>query len=517
MLSQNRKTERTAYLLVCLLIECLCLWIAYSTPYGLDDWAWGLPYGWRMFLTGGLNSRYVGNLLEIIVTRSFFLKVVLHGTLGMLLPVASARVIERIAAGTEENSSYSLRLKLLSLAAFLFGSIPVVVWRETCGWVGGFSNYGLASFLLVCWQYLMFSTVRNKELKAGAGQLLLFGLFGVCLQLVLENVTIYALAATFLVLLTEWIRQKKCPTRLLTLFIGCAVGTALMFSSNIYTSLRNTGYAVGQFRSLSFSWDDSIVQILKTFYQRFVYFYPGNIWGNNWVVCCTICLLLLVSASRQKPFLRVLSCMFCLCFAAYFVFARFFGPIETYLSRWNEVLTQRLHLLFFCGVLLMLFLFRWKDGEARKTLIFLWISVPGVILPLIAVKMVTYRYFFCSDLFLIEFALALLAYEAASLRARLSRALTVILGVALVAVCVQRFVIYAQIGEGKRERDLLIQQARDGEITRLYFPELPHSEYLWTNEPPDGSEQVKFFRQYYGIPAGVEMSNLPFDGMDLET
>ena len=511
MLKQNRKTEKTAYLLVCLLIECLCLWIAYSTPYGLDDWAWGLPYGWRMFLTGGLNSRYVGNLLEIIVTRSFFLKVLLHGTLGVLLPVASARVIARIAAGTEESGSYSLRLKLLFLAAFLFGTIPVAVWRETCGWVGGFSNYGFASFLLVCWQYLLFSAVQNREQKAGAGRLLLFGLFGACLQLVLENVTIYALAATFLALLTEWIRRKKCPSRMLALFIGCAIGTALMFSSSIYTSLRNTGYAVGQFRSLSFSWDDGIVQILKTFYKRFVYFYPGDIWGNNWAACCAICLLLLVPASRQKPLLRALSFLFCLGFAVCFVFARFFGPIETYLSCWNEVLTQRLHLLFFWGVLLMLFLFRWESGGTRKTLVFLWLSVPGVILPLIAVKMVTYRYYFCSCLFLVEFALALLAYEAASLRPRLSRALTVVLGVALAAVCVQRFMIYAQIGEGKRERDLLIQQARDGEISRLYFPELPHSEYLWTNEPPDGSEQVGFFREFYRIPDEVEMSNLPFD------
>ena len=517
MLEQNRKTEKTAYLLVCLLIECLCLWIAYSTPYGLDDWAWGLPYGWRMFLTGGLNSRYVGNLLEVIVTRSFFLKILLHGTLGMLLPVASSRVIERIAAETEENGSYSLRLKLLFLAAFLFGTIPVAVWRETCGWVGGFSNYGLASFLLVCWQYLLFSAVRNREKRVTLCQLLLYGLFGVCLQLVLENVTIYALTATFLALLTEWIRRKKCPFRLLALFTGCVIGTVLMFSSSIYTSLRDTGYAVGQFRSLSFSRDDGIVQILKTFYQRFIYFYPGDIWGNNWVACCAICLLLLVPASRQKPFLRVLSYLFCLGFALYFVFARFFGPIETYLSRWNEVLTQRLHLLFFWGVLLQIFLFRWPNTGTRKTLAFIWISVPGVILPLIAVKMVTYRYYFCSCLFLIEFVLALLAVEYGNLRPRSSKALTVVLGVALTAVCVHHFVIYAQIGEGKRERDLLIQQARNGEISRLYFPELPHSEYLWTNEPPDGSEQVKFFRQYYGIPAEVEMSNLPFEDMDPET
>lgn len=517
MIRQEGKTEKTAYLLVCLLIESLCLWIAYSTSYGLDDWAWGLPYGWRMFLTGGLNSRYVGNLLEIIVTRSFFLKVLLHGTLGMLLPVASASLAGRVAGETEGTGSGSRRLTLLLLAAFLFLTIPVAVWRETCGWVGGFSNYGLAAFLLICWQGLLMNAVEKREQKAGAGRLVLYGLFGVCIQLVLENITIYVLTATFLAGLIELLRRKKCPARLLALFIGCVLGTALMFSSGIYTKLVNTGYAVGQFRALSFQWEDGIVQILKTFYQRFVYFYPADIWGNNWVACCTICLLLLVPASRQKPFLRVLSFLFCLGFAAYFVFARFVGPIEAYLSRWNEVLTQRLHLLFFWGVLLIILLFRWQNRGARKTLAFLWLSVPGTILPLLAVKMVTYRYFFCSDLFLIEFALALLAFEYPSLQPRRSNTLTAVLGVVLAAVCVHRFVIYAQIGEGKRERDLLLEQAGNGEISRLYFPELPHSEYLWTNEPPDGSEQVKFFRVFYGIPDRVEMSNLPFDGMDPET
>jgi hypothetical protein len=81
----------------------------------------------------------------------------------------------------------------------------------------------------------------------------------------------------------------------------------------------------------------------------------------------------------------------------------------------------------------------------------------------------------------------------------------------LAAVGIHRFVVYAQIGEGKKERDFRIQQAIEGRITRLYFPELPHSEYLWLTEAPDGSEQIGFFRQFYKIPDEVEMSNLPFD------
>ena len=501
------RKENTAYLVLCLAIEFLCLWIAWHTPYGVDDWAWGVGYGMRMFLNGGLNSRYVGNLFEIIVTRSFFLKVLLHGTLGMLLAVASARLAERFAGGEDGKR----RLTLLMLASFLFLTIPLAVWRETCGWVGGFSNYGLAAFLLICWQGLLRNIFDAGDQKAGVGRLLLYGLFGASLQLVLENVTVYAFAVTALAVVYMLLRRKKCPARLLALFAGCVAGTALMFSSSIYTSLLNTGYAVGQFRALSFRWEDGIIGILKVFYQRFVYFYPDDIWGNNWVACCAVCLMMLIPAARQKPLFRAGSVMFCLGFGVYFVFARFFGPLENYLPIWNEVLTQRLNLLFFWGVLLLIFLFRWNGRGTRWTLAFIWVSVPGVILPLIAVKMVTYRYFFCSNLFLIEFSLALLAYEYASLRPHLSRVFTLLLGLALAAVCVHRFVIYAQIGEGKRDRDLKIQQAVNGEISRLYFPELPHSEYLWANEPADGSEQVGFFKQFYGIPKEVEMSNLPFE------
>ena len=488
-------------------IEILCLWIAFCTPYGIDDWAWGIDYGMRMFLTGELNSRYIGNLFEIIVTRSFFLKTILHGTLGALLPIASAHVIDKLV---DENRNDRRQLDLLLLSAFLFLTIPIAVWKETWGWVAGFSNYGLAVFLLICWQRLLQNAVQKREQKAKIGVLLPYTVFGVCIQLVLENVTIYVLPVTVLVALNDVIRRKKWSRRLLALLLGCLIGTALMFSSNIYPMLLNTGHA-GQYRALSFQPEDSILQILRQFYQRFVFFYPADLWGNNWVLCCSICLLLLIPAFRQRSFVRALSSLFCLSFVIYFIFVRFCGPLENFVPIWNEVLTQRLNLLFFWGVFLMIFVFQWNTEGARMTLAFLWLSVPGVILPLVTVKMVTFRYFFCSNLFLIEFALAVLACEYTALCPRLTKALTVTLCTMLAAVGIHRFVVYAQIGEGKKERDFRIQQAIEGRITRLYFPELPHSEYLWLTEAPDGSEQIGFFRQFYKIPDEVEMSNLPFD------
>jgi len=269
---------------------------------------------------------------------------------------------------------------------------------------------------------------------------------------------------------------------------------------------------MGGFRALSFDRGDSLFSILQQLYKRFVYFYPADIWGNNWVICCTICLFLLIPCFRQRLLVRIPFVLFCVAFFIYFLIARFFGPLENCLPAWNEVLSQRMNLLFFWGVLLIIFLFRWNGEKTKQLLIFLWLSVPAIILPLVAIKVITYRYYFCSNLFLIEFALALLACEFGRLNSRLAKGLPVIICLALVGTVFQRFVIYAQIGVGKRDRDARIQQARDGEITRLYFPELPHSEYLWLIEAPDGSEQVPFFREFYRIPDGVEMSNLPDEG-----
>ena len=294
--------------------------------------------------------------------------------------------------------------------------------------------------------------------------------------------------------------------------VGYEIGLFLYLLHAAFQTIHNRRRsAMGGFRAFSFDRKAGILSILRQLCQRFIYFYPADIWGNNWVICCTICLLLLITGVRQKPFVRFFSALFCIGFIIYFLFVRFYGPLENHLPGWNEVRTQWVNLLFFWGVLLMVFLFQWNAKRAKRFLIFLWLSVPGVLLPLIAVKVITFRYYFCTNLFLIEFALALLASEYSAFDPRLLKVLSILVSISFIAVLIQRFTIYAQIWEGKKDRDARIQQARNGEITRLYFPELPHSEYLWIVEAPDGSEQVPFFREFYQIPDEVEMSNLPFE------
>lgn len=191
----------------------LYVWFFSKTPYGLDDWSWGSDYGMRMFLTGGLNSRYVGNLLEIIVTRSQFLKAVLLGAIAASISLFIVLTMTKFQSFIQTSLSLSVKsdslpTTLLLLSNILFLTLPIDVWQQTFGWIAGFSNYGLAVFFLVGFQLLLFRAVfldkPNDSLTVKLG----YFIFSICIQLVLENMSIYVFCADFIILIILQLKKK---------------------------------------------------------------------------------------------------------------------------------------------------------------------------------------------------------------------------------------------------------------------------------------------------------------------
>ena len=485
----------------------LYLWIFSQTPYGQDDWAWGIDYGMRMLLTGGINSRYVGNLLEVIVTRSVFLKAVLPGLIAALIPFFMVVFVRTVTQPGQALRGKADRLPeaMLLLSNILLLTIPIDVWQETYGWIAGFSNYNLAIFFLSVFLVLVFRVILSENPHLSVPVILGYFIFSICIQLVLENMTVYIFLVDFLFLIL--VRKNKPARRLvLLMLVANAIGLAIMFSSSIYDSLVNTGNAVGGYRTLSFDIHDGIFNVFLVLNQRFVYFYPNNVFGNNWLICTLISILLFFLCGRGSRWVKYAVRIFAFFFALYFVFTRFCGPLEDYISRWNIVLTQWLNLLFFWGVLLSVILLPWEGTHLKRILIFIWLSVLGIVLPLVAVKIVGSRYFLFSSFFLVEFCLFLFA-DVYTHWHKQSRFIDYIVLFAFLFVGIHRFSIYYDIGQGKKEREALIRAAQNGETDRLYFTDLPHNEYIEINEPLDGSEHVRYFRKFYNLPDSVEMHN----------
>ena len=494
----------------------LYIWIFSNTPYAAaDDWWWGLDHGMREFLTGSANSRYVSNFLEIIVTRSVFLKAVLHGLIATAIPFFIAVLVKtrtRYGADLSEKEN-RLPETVLLLSNILLLTIPMDVWQDAYGWIGAFSNFGFAVCFLGAFQLLISRIVLDEVPCFSWGTGLGYFLFGICIQLVLENMTIYVFLVDFLLLIVMMIGKRgKAAKRLMLLMLaGNAIGLFIMFSSNIYESLLHSGSAVNGYRKLSFDLNDSLHSIFLLLNNRFVYFYPNRIFGNNWLICSLICGLLFFLGGRGKKLVRFGIRVFALFYFVYFVFVRFCGPLENYTLHWNEMRTQWLNLLFFWGVFLSVLLLPWKGADTRKILIFVWLSVLGIVLPLIAVKLIFSRYFLFSSFFLVEFGMFLFA-ESYRDWGKGQRVAECLILAAYLLVAAHRFSVYYDISRGLSERKALIRAAQNGEIDRLYFEELPHSEYVAVSEPADDSKgAVAAFKEFYKIPDSVMFYNSPED------
>ena len=399
---KDQKTEKGfSPLFYCLLLSSVILyiWIFANTLYWIaDDLFWGLPNGLAVFLTGSVNSRYVSNLLEVIVTRSVFLKAVLHGLIAAAIPFFITALVRRVMAGPGlalSEKADRLPEAVLLLSNVLLLTLPMEVWQDTYGWIAAFSNYGLAVFFLAAFQRLIsrifLDEVPGFSWPAGIGYLL----FGICIQLVLENMTVYVFLVDFLLLIIMMIEKRsKAAKRLMLLMLaGNAIGLIIMFSSGIYQSLLSSGTAVNGYRTLTVDLHDSLINIFIFASNRFMYYYPHRAFGNNWVICSLICVLLFLLAGRGKRLVRVGVRLFTAFFFAYFVFTHSYGLLEDHISRWSEMYTRWLNMLFFWGVFLAVLLLPWKGARMRIILIFVWLSVVVIIAPLVVIKLIWPRYF----------------------------------------------------------------------------------------------------------------------------
>ena len=81
------------------------LWLAVQIPYTHDDWDWGLPIGVRHLLTADINSRYLGNLIVVVLTRSPLLKTLAMGLGLSLIPLFAAELALSLRSGDGDAGS----------------------------------------------------------------------------------------------------------------------------------------------------------------------------------------------------------------------------------------------------------------------------------------------------------------------------------------------------------------------------------------------------------------------------
>ncbi len=481
-----------------IVMQIFYLWIAHRIPYAHDDWDWGLQEGIRHYFAADYDSRYAGNLVEIIITRSPVLKTILMSLTFTMIPLAASRTAAGAAGrNTSPNSD------LMQTGFFLFGSLmflllPREIWRQTNGWIAAFSNYTISGFLLLIYYLILLhnETSENSEKsrpRAGAGYLF----FGVLIQLFLENLTLYFVVFSVFFLLIH--RNHPLKYRLLPLLSGTLLGTVIMFSSNIYPTLIRTGYEKVAVRHLTYMPGQPFHYFILECARRFLRdFIPQLVSCNSFLMGSIAALMAtaLISDACKKDLFRGLGGI-STGFSIYYYLGKrpASRPLLTAIDCFFIVLV-------FAEILL---LFR-REPRQMFWLLVLWISPCIIVSPMLVVSSAPPRVFYSPYICYMVFALLLLYLQAPRVPRICAAVLYILLVLALLKTGAHWTGIYGPIGQHIREREQRIETAVLNGSSQIIFSKFPHSDYLWYQDPIQKKPWwTARFKRFYHIPENIDI------------
>jgi len=216
------KSTQTALLSVALFVAFALL--SYLFPYTGDDWGWGSQIGLDRLANrfADYNGRYAGNLLVLALTRSKTLSMLVMGVSFVGVCLLPARF-----ASSGSLSAYAF-------GALLFLLLPREIFAQAVAWTSGFSNY-VPPILLTM---LYFVAVKNvfDENPPGYNRFLSVpvAVTGFASALFMENVTLFNIGASLLIIAGVYLRFKKVYLVHIVHFVSCVAGAVLMFSNSAY-------------------------------------------------------------------------------------------------------------------------------------------------------------------------------------------------------------------------------------------------------------------------------------------
>ena len=490
------------------------LWLAAQIPYMHDDWDWGLAPGLTHLIKADINSRYAGNLVEVILTRSPLLKTFFMAAVFTLIPYVMAEIVLLFLDRTlSEKDGGMTRSGVFVLANAVILLMPVTVWRQTCGWVAGFSNFVVSGLLLLLYFLLL---MRNRERmgeKTPAAVNGLLFVFGVLIQLFIENLAFYFFLASLFAVLRRVLKKERVGALLLCLLCGNALGLLLVFSSGVYRTLWETGKAIGGYRQLQIDREASVATILRRLFERVcTVVLPDTVKNSDPLPALILCGMLAVCLNRCRAkksgrlplILLALLHALLACYYVYLFFSVRYGfrlpVLEGLESRWSRLP----FVLYLVLITADLFCFFRRDRRSFSWLLAVWLSPLILLAPMAVINTLGPRSFFTSNICYTLFLLLLTVPLFAGMRRPFRRALGAAAVICLIACFARYGRVYAQIGSVVRERAAVIRSAQNGESDRIELPAFPHPWYLWFPDP--GGSRIAYFRAFYGIPEQVEFT-----------
>ena len=481
-----RKKQNLFYAVMFVVLFFLC-WLF---PYSGDDWAWGSQIGLDRLDTwfDNYSGRYFGNLIVLALTRSNLLKtVVMSLCIGGIIILVN-EITNRQKCG-------------FGLIALILVFMPVMLLRQAVVWTAGFSNYTTSIFLSLIYIYYV-KDIYYKKPKNQILPIIPLLLLGCANALIVENMTIYNVVLGVYVLVFTLVKYKRVYIQHISYLIGTVVGTVIMFSNSVYSSVTsgNDGYrtiAKGA-GIISRALDSYLTVIMR---EGFL---------NNYILLCcltAICLTVWFSIkakiSNKSRIVGYLSLFVMIGYTALSVMNRISCIEAAQIMVYLEGIATAFYIV---AIIAYVFILPFEMVEKVK-LLFILGSIGCMIAPLLVVTPIGSRCFFAPYVMFIYFAIELYSHfdDVSKERfANYSKVLAVIVAVGTLFL----FYIYGTIYKNQNERVEKAQvDAKNGK-TVVEVQELPYKYYVWCSDVYEETWETRF-KLFYDIDQNVKLKMIP--------
>lgn len=468
--------------------------LVYLFPYSGDDWAWGSQLGVERLETwfDNYNGRYLGNLLVMVLTRSELVNILLTAfslVCFCLFPKLFVR---------------SEKFLLYALGALFFFLMPRPMKVQAVVWTSGFSNYVPPILLIFLYLILVQNIFDEGRPEYGRKTVAIAPFIGFAAGLFMENVTLYNLAAAAAVLVIAYIRFRKVYAVHLAYLGGSVLGALAMFTNSAYGFIaeggdeyRSTVLDEGLIRTLS----NNTNMVLQEFFLKNM-----AAWGL-FSVLCLVCCVMYVRSGKGNKLCRISAGVHIVCWMMLAVKSWYPNWLFLRNFSFSGTITVWIFALIavgYCLSALVQVLFCVEEQRLRLRVLFLLVSIPVLVAPLLVVNPVSSRCLLSAYLMLAAACVVLLAYIRRQLKlsVMVERGLAVVALAGCAAVLCSLVSVYLVVHRYDCLRNEYVQKQVEMGYQEVTISELPYESYVWCSRTEGIWEER--YKMFYGIDQNVK-------------
>ncbi len=478
--------------------------LTYLFPYSGDDWAWGSEIGIERLENWfhNYNGRYAGNLLVLLLTRSQILKVIV---------IASSLFLICYLPKAYTNSN---RLTLSMFSAFLLLLVPKQIFVQAISWTSGYSNY-IPPILITFVYFILVRNIFNVERPVYKKSLYIITfLMGFISTLFMENVTLYNIAVSFVIIGYVWYKFKSFYSIHIAHFVGSFIGAIAMFTNSAYgliatdnDSYRSTALSEGLF--------DTIITHTSVICEQF---FVNNL--PILIIITILCTILTILYEKTVTNKKIKLCVRCsifvnsICLFILFAKRQFTSWVLAVGHSDSQLITTiavAFVIVVYCLSVLLIIILCVENINKKLQILLPLFSVPVLIAPLLVVNPIGPRCFFPPYVMLLLFCVAMLDYiqNKINMTTTTDTGIQTVFLAGCIALFLFQFSIYSVIHTYDQKRNEYVQKQFDLGYDVITVCKLPYTSYTWYGDPTSAPWDERY-KLFWDIDENVTFEFLPY-------